>query len=58
MGEEVGSAVQYIINIMQALQVRYESILIRTDTGKQHGLTANGPEFNLCDNAPLIECGT
>jgi len=45
---------------MQALQVRYESILIRTETGKQQGLTANGPEFNLCDNAPptAIECGT
>jgi len=43
---------------MQALKVRYESILIRTETGKQQELIANGPEFNRCDNAPPIECGT
>jgi len=36
----------------------HRATIIRTETGKQHGLTANGPEFNLCDNAPPIECGT
>jgi len=32
---------------MEALSVRYESILITTEAAKQQGLTANGPEFLL-----------
>jgi len=32
---------------MEALYVRYESMLIRTEAAKQQGLTANGPEFLL-----------
>ena len=39
---------------MQALQVRYESILIRTETGKQHGLTANGPSLTSATMRHLL----